>query len=484
LTNPKDEKDFKRKIKQAIEKPIENKPFGYLQKQQLPVTQQIDISNLVTNQSTPIIDQTEIHQETIRDQERIPKRLQHVPGFIDKLVQFCVDHSPYPNRILALCGAIALMSFLTVRKVMFKSGARPNLYIIAVATSGTGKDYIRKVNKYILSMTGQLDNVGESIASGEGMEDEILAFKKKLFQTDEIQTLIRGITACKDNHHLDYAASFLMTAYSSADSEYIGRAKAGNRKKESRTVKEPGLILFGTTTPETFFDSLTPAFLEDGLGSRCLFIEGEVRCDFNPNVLDRSKVPQEIIDIAQWWSDFIPMNPETGKVNNLYDENPEPLVIPVTEEAEAIINRIGTQADNNYKFTQNGVEQTAWTRVRENAMKLATIYACSENHKNPIVGTDAASWATEFVYWIQCKMIDLIRKYVAKDRFAKDMLKTKTIIRKHGGTISRNDLARTLHKRTKELDEIILALKTEESIEEYIEQSCTAGRPQIMYRLI
>ncbi|GHT13519.1 hypothetical protein FACS1894170_09610 [Planctomycetales bacterium] len=80
-------------------------------------------------------------------------------------------------------------------------------------------------------------------------------------------------------------------------------------------------------------------------------------------------------------------------------------------------------------------------------------------------------------------MIDLIRKYVAKDRFAKDMLKTKSIIRKHGGTISRNDLARALHKRTKELDEIILALKTEESIEEYIELSSTAGRPKIMYRL-
>ncbi|GHT38315.1 hypothetical protein FACS189427_12320 [Planctomycetales bacterium] len=235
LSNPRDERDFRRKIQQAIEKPLDGQPFGYLQNQTISIAKQADITTLVSNLNAQ--PNNEIHPETLRDKERIPERLQHVPGFIDKLVQFCVDHSPYPNRILALCGAIALMSFLTVRKVMFKSGARPNLYIIAVATSGTGKDYIRKVNKHILSMTGQLDNVGESIASGEGMEDEILCYKKKLFQTDEIQTLIRGITAGKDNHHLDYAAAFLMTAYSSADSEYIGRAKAGNRKKESRTVK-------------------------------------------------------------------------------------------------------------------------------------------------------------------------------------------------------------------------------------------------------
>jgi len=272
-----------------------------------------------------------------------------------------------------------------------------------------------------------------------------------------------------------------MTAYSSADSEYVGRAKAGNRKKEFRTVKEPGLILFGTTTPDSFYDSLTPEFLEEGLGSRCMFIEGDERCDFNPNALDRSKVPQEVIDIVQWWKDFTPVNPQTGKVSNLYDENPEPFIIPVTEEAEAIINRLGAKADMNYRLTQSGVEQTAWTRVRENAIKLSMIYACSENHENPVIGTDAATWATEFMYWVQEKMIYLIRRHVGKGSFSKDPLRTISIIRRRGGVISRTELARALHKRTKELDEIILALKTEEKIEEFIET--TTGRPKIMYRL-
>lgn len=482
LSHPQDEKEFRRKIRQAIENPPRAQPFGYLLNQTAytGTSGGADISTLVEHSNTQ--PNNDVHSETKRDLERIPEYLQNVPGFVGKLVDFCTAHSPYPNRILALCGALSLMAFLIIRKVRAEGGVRPNVYIVALADSGTGKEYIRTVNKYILEMTGQCEYEGESIASGEGLEDDIITYKKKLYQTDEIQTLIRAITTGKNNGALDYAAAFLMSVFTSSDSDYIGRAKAGTKKKESRTVRQPGLILFGTTTPAAFFESLTPSFLEDGLGSRTMFIEGNERSDYNPNASDYSEVPQELINIAQWWKDFMPPNPEIGKVRNLYDEQPEPTVIPITPEAEQIISRLGSQADSNYKKTDDGVEQTAWTRVRENAIKLATIYACSENHEHPVIGADAASWATEFVYWMQEKMVYLIRNHVADQYFAKQCLRAEDIIRKHGGIISRTELARAMRLRPRELDELVQALLIEESIEIIFDTA--VAKPRILYKLI
>gem|GEM_PF-5492884 len=51
LSNPTDEKDFHRKIRQAIEKPLDNQPFGYL-RDQSPVQIQADISAICNTQTT------------------------------------------------------------------------------------------------------------------------------------------------------------------------------------------------------------------------------------------------------------------------------------------------------------------------------------------------------------------------------------------------------------------------------------------------
>jgi hypothetical protein len=213
-----------------------------------------------------------------------------------------------------------------------------------------------------------------------------------------------------------------------------------------------------------------------------MFIEGNARSNFNKNALDHSNVPIELIDIARWWTEFTPVNPKTGEVYNLYDERPETMVIPTTPDAEAIINRLGLQADNNYRNTNDGIEQTAWTRARENAIKLAMIYACSTSYEQPVIDADAASWATEFVYWIQNKMVDMIRKHVADQPFTKQCLRAKDIIRKHGGMIPRAELSKTMRIRPRELDEVIQSLLTEESIELIIETSNT--KPRTLYKLV
>jgi hypothetical protein len=77
---------------------------------------------------------------------------------------------------------------------------------------------------------------------------------------------------------------------------------------------------------------------------------------------------------------------------------------------------------------------------------------------------------------------DLIRKHVADQPFAKLCLRAKDIIRKHGGIISRTELARAMRLRPRDLDEVVQALLTEESIELAVDTAVT--KPRVLYKLI
>jgi hypothetical protein len=375
------------------------------------------------------------------------------------------------------------MSFLITRKVQTQTGIRPNLYIIALANSGTGKDYVRKVNHFILESIGQSQSIGETIASGEGLEDAIIANKKMLYQTDEIQTLFSEIASGKESRYNNVVA-FLLKVYTSADSVIVKRTKVDAKKFNGNiTCNQPGLILFGTSIPEIFFNALTPTMILTGLGSRCLFIEGEPRQPYNQNAKDHKLVPSELIEIAQWWNDFIPSDNENNKRNNLLYENPSPLIVPTSDDALTIMNSLGERADSEYNKTQNTIEQTLWTRVHEIACKLALIYACSVNYQQPIIDNNAALWASEFTTWIIQQMMQMIQHNVADSAFAKLSLRTESLIRKHNGIITRTELSRTLHLRPRDLDEIIQKLTCEEIIETCISEN-TGGRNKICYRLI
>jgi hypothetical protein len=358
------------------------------------------------------------------------------------------------------------------------TGFNPNIYIIALAGSGSGKDYIRKVNQYILDMSGQGELVGESIASGEGIEDEIHAYKKKLYQTDEIQTLFEAIAHGKDIHYLNIAA-FLLRAYTS--SVLYKRTKADSQKK-SAICRSPGLVLFGTSIPSVCLDVLTPKMITEGLVGRCLMLANEERQPYNKNCRDHSAVPQELIDIARWWADFIPPDEKTGKVGNLSNENPSQIIIPMTPDAKGTLDHLAVIADTEYNRIQDEKERALWNRVHEQACKLATLYACSVNHEQPVIDEEAACWASDFMHWTIKAMIKLINEHVSDSPFGKLLLRTVRIIRRHGGIISKNELSRTLHIKPREQDKLIQKLMCDETVETCLIE--TGGRPRVCFKLV
>jgi hypothetical protein len=144
-----------------------------------------------------------------------PERLLGVPGFIDQVMNYTLQTAPYPERTLAFGGALSLQAFLAGRKVRDMADNRTNLFVLGLANSGAGKDYPRKVNQKVLLEAGLTDCLGDSFASGEGIEDRLLVHPLEVIRLDNVIERCQvhrlhgrvrcGITRHENNRQFDTA---------------------------------------------------------------------------------------------------------------------------------------------------------------------------------------------------------------------------------------------------------------------------------------
>ena len=351
--------------------------------------------------------------QTAADPGPIPEDLFHVPGFVAEVMDFTLANAPYPNVGLAFCGAMALQSYLCGRKVQTTDDLRPNIYLLALASSGTGKDFPRKVNSRVLFEIGHISALGDKFASGQGIQDALLRSPAMLFQNDEMDGVLRQINFDRDNK-LESIPNILLTLYTSADAVYPIRVKAG--QKEASSIDQPYLTLFGTATPQYFYESLSQRMLTNGLFARMMIIDiGKRGRGQKPG--SARHLPEAILQVARWWVEYQPGKRAGG---NLYQIHPDPSIAPYTPEADQAIADLQRMGEDEYDKAHDAgdeTNQTAWSRTCENAKKLALIYACSENHENPVITLPAVQWATDFAMHQTRRQLHLAATYVASSEF-------------------------------------------------------------------
>ena len=116
----------------------------------------------------------------------------------------------------------------------------------------------------------------------------------------------------------------------------------------------------------------------------CIVVESDER-KRGQRSKELDEIPEDILEMANYWATFSPVDPKTGKQSNLGLIYPNLHVVPVTVEADAILTDFEHHADDQYmKYAKkNNIAAILWTRVYEAAGRLAVIYACSKNHKEP-----------------------------------------------------------------------------------------------------
>jgi len=374
----------------------------------------VDISGIMAMASAHQPDSTDSSDgpPEIGDPGPIPEHLFDVPGFIAQVMDFTLAHAPYPNVGLAFCGAMALQSYLAGRKVCDSGDLRPNIYLLALASSGTGKDFPRKVNSRVLFEIGHVSALGDKFASGEGIQDALARTSAMLFQNDEMDGVLRQINLDRENKR-ESIPNILLTLYTSANDVYPIRVKAG--QKEAAHIDQPHLTLFGTATPQYFYESLSQRMLTNGFFARLIIVDIGKRGEGQSPGSARH-LPESILQTARWWAEY---QPGTTR-KNLLEVHPEPRVVLCSPDAKEAIDALQRRTEREYDLAHarnDEVSRVAWSRTHENAKKMAMLYACSENYEDPVISLPAIEWAQAFAMHQTRRQLFLASSYVASTEF-------------------------------------------------------------------
>jgi len=436
--------------------------------------EKVDLSGILHSLSEPVEE-----PETNVDPGPIPEEMLRIPGFVSEVMDLCLATAPYPNQPMTFCGALALQAFLAGRKVCDPGDNRTNIYLLGLAHSSAGKDWIRKLNAKILHEIGLLPCLGDRLASGEGVQDALFLHPSMLFQTDEIDGILQSINKAKDARH-EALMNTLLSLYSSGNSIFAMRPKAG--KPDPGAIDQPCLVLFGTAIPKHFYDALSERMLTNGFFARQIVVEAGRRQEGQePGVI---RVSQQVLTVAKWWADF---RPGTG---NLQNWHPVPTVVEHTTPAAQLLVDLRSEAEHEYaKAEDRGdpVGTTVWGRVSEQARKLALIYAVSENHIEPKIGESAVQWASRFVLHQTRRMLYMASLHVSESEFdqrCKRLLEMLLEWRSRTGDpwMPYREITRRLRWSRREHDEVRQTLIDQERIQ--VDTQRTAGRPRYVYRAL
>jgi len=361
--------------------------------------------------------------DALTGRSSFPKDCLEIPGLIGDIVRHNLNTAHYPLDELAVAGAISLMSVITGGKAEgFR--CRTNLYIAGLAPSGGGKDYSRKINRTILLHAGHPEVVGpERIGSHAGIVSAMAENWNTLFQIDEIGRLLATMQSARQSPHLFNIASVLMQLYSSADG--IWQADAYADRKKVKTLDHPHCVVYGSSVPGGFWESLSKENLSDGLIGRFLVFENPDYVDYV--MAEESPIPESIIERTRNWLEL-----KTHDGNLAAHDAAHPRKVTATEEAK---DRLHTHAVaiSTRRKTEDTIDAAIWSRHAEKTNKLAVLFACSRWNGTeddwPVVTLEDAGRAVRLNNYLTRRMLRQSGQYVFESQTEHDILKVMRKIR-------------------------------------------------------
>ncbi len=421
-------------------------------------------------------DINKIHEWSEKDK----KIIYDVPGLMGEIFDFCMNNAYFPNKKLALAGAITMMSYLTGKKIKYK-GTCTNLYLIALAPSGAGKNYPREINDYIMQQIGMSNALGDGFASGEGIMDMLQHNDGcMLFQNDEIDGVVRQMKYDK-NATMETIGTVLLKIYSASNTSFTLNAKAG--KGKGRKIERPHLTILGTATPNLFYEALSQRMLNSGFFARLMILDIAARGQSqSPGSV--SDMPISIINQAQWWRSFHPSICETNNDDDFGDWNSNArhsytnktvacYDVPLSSTAQGRINslrEIEGYYYNNAIEAGDSVAVSSWSRFTEAAMKLSLLYAASRDCRNMVLDDDALRWGGVLALNVIKRQLSLVREWNYKSEFDEVCQKIIQKIKSNNGKITRSALSNHMRLSPFILDQAIEGLKDQKRIKEVFEK--------------
>jgi Bifunctional DNA primase/polymerase, N-terminal/Primase C terminal 2 (PriCT-2) len=379
-----------------------------------------------------------------------------IPGLIGETVQWICETAMLPQPEVALSAVLASLGAVFGRRYAGEINTRTNLYMVAIAESGMGKDHPRKLVKNLLVAAGLGDYLGaDSIVTGAGLLTGLMGRPSQVMMLDEFGLLLQEMG---DSRSVKAGASKVITSlYSDSGSVFSGGNYADERRKVIQ-IQAPNLCILGTSTMGSYTAALKRSAVQSGELNR--FVVMLPRVTFPEINRGHSREFKPPADLVKRWAAFA--DKDLSAVNSSAIL-PEPRIVQDGECGPRLDRMLDDQQNRVIAGHQEGTG-ALWVRYRENAIKIAMIFAIARNPLRPSLAPADLDIADQIVRASVENMVTMANDHMYENAFEKDSQKVFAFIRK-APDCTRSDILRANRSiNKKQLDDIISLLQERDQV--------------------
>jgi len=324
--------------------------------------------------------------------------LDHEPGLLGDIARWSQTFAFRPVREFAQPAALAVLSALFGRRWATPTGLGLNLYQVAIAETGGGKDALVGSPRALLSAAGFRHLLGPGdFSSDAAIEKSLRARPAQLMPLDEFGKLAQAMMGRNAPSFAKLAAKALLEIYprSQPGSEWTGKARASDEHDAAADpIHSPTLSLLGVSTPEGFFEGMCQATLDDGFLNRLTVIRAGQAGDRQRDPARLTPPPPLIEALRAAYEASGPAGNLAGAAARNASAVPHIRFAQWADEgAVAAIEAVEAWEDNATDSGRRGVAG----RAAEQTQKIATLRALAREPGAPRVTAEDVRWAFTMV---------------------------------------------------------------------------------------
>lgn len=407
-----------------------------------------------------------------------PEHLIPERGLIADIARWIERCAIRPQPRLAVAAATAFVAVLVGRTYQSPTGLRANLYLVGLAPTGAGKDHARKcIHEIVVAarVDGRLG--GSRIASGAALVNSLERQPVKLYTLDEFGSMLQAMTQDGTSGHKRDIVTTLLELYSAAGGVWLGTEYADSKTRPRQQIHNPHVCLYGTSTGAAFWPALRGSHVLDGTLNRMLVVDTGDQVPPRRRSRAVEPPPEEVVAAVRQIAEA---NPGGGNLQGKAGgQVGSPVAtVPMTPEVEDAEYALAQEMDQR---GDTPAGRAIYSRVNENAIKLALTHAVSLNLEPLTIGPESWIWARDVALWCANALLEQAGRYMADSETEGNLKRIMAVIAEAGEQgIKRRDLRRSVQSLSiREFDEAIKQLMEEEVITMMPQK--TGGRPAMVY---
>lgn len=322
---------------------------------------------------------------------------QPLPGILEHIVQWSMATAPHPVRTYAVVAALALASGVCARRYVSSRQNYSTMYFLAIGTSGTGKEHVRRTINTLLRAASAEHLIGPNEwTSRSAVWSSVLQQPQSIAVIDEFGQFLGAASGGSDGATMKNGVlTAAMELFSRVDDTAITpqfatltlsekQRKAAQRK----SIERPALTIVGLTTPNEWYDSLKGNRISSGFLNRYLVLEARTPRGDLADVEDQAPPTS----ITQWVQSVLAPHSPLDLPQRI-EHIPPAKILTITPDAMALFRAFKRECNARADVLEAEKLGELPMRAAEQAMRLSLIAALALDPAATEIVAENAAWA-------------------------------------------------------------------------------------------